>query len=174
MKRIAVIGASLLLAGCTALHEASEVLHVGVSTSFPPDYRVYARAPLWLGVELSSIDSITSFGSDFGESCVWTDTGAGLVVFGGTRRTASGAGRPYVDELHLLASVPLTDTRAPFVVPTRIEAGVHVALVGVSVGVDPVQLVDALTALAGYDLLGDDPSAPGASPTEPGAARTPI
>lgn len=173
MTRTALLALSLALAGCTALHEASEALHVGVSVSAPSDFRVYARAPLWLGVELGELDGVHAFGSDFGAAHRWTDTGAGLAVFGGTRRTAAGSDRPYVDEVHVLASIPTTDTRAPFVVPTRIEAGVHLAVFGASLGVDPVQLVDALTACVGYDLLGDDPGGAPAVPSSSSAASPP-
>lgn len=40
--------------------------------------------------------------------------------------------------------------------PSEVGAGVHLGIVGLDIGVDPLEAVDLLTGLVGIDIIGDD------------------
>ncbi len=174
------VAAALLLAllaglpGCTYFRhlgkDAGETLHLSVGASLIPGLHARVQAPLF-GTSVGWLRRGAYVGTDYGHAHVWKQAAAGVVLGGSLVRTDLDAdidrywtGRladTYLDTSHyFVVTLVATDKRTSLgrrtLALTKFEAGAHVLFFGVQLGVDVLEVLDLLTGVAGWDLLGDD------------------
>jgi hypothetical protein len=174
LSRSILVSCCALAASCSYLHERgrdfAQVLHLGLGVSAPAGLNVHAQA-IGTGIDVGYLREARYVGTDYGFTASWHEYAAGLVS-GYQRRwhTADGeapaAGAPpkrphedyYRGRLWLLDATEFDlRHRAPWIGTVgRVDAGVHVLVVGASAGVNWLELLDAVIGLTGLDLLGDD------------------
>jgi len=168
--------AALLLAApaCTwtgqRLRDLSQTVHVGVGVSLVPTVFVYGVVPLF-GTALGYLPDSWYVGSDYGYTAGWHQAGLGTVLGGEFVRAEfghdvdgcmRGTNRElYLDQSQLfLIGLAVHDYRVARELGTitlsRFDVGVHVLVVGASLGLDVVELVDFLAGLVGLDPSSDD------------------
>jgi len=166
-----VLMLSLLAPGCTFMQHRSldleQSFHFGIGASVMPGVLAHAHVPL-LGATLGLLPDSTYVGSDFGYTHRWLLRGGGLGVFGNLTRELDRGQSPfgmsvgddaYVSSLEIVFwHVRERDRRlgSTLFSNSQVELDLHALFVGVSLGVDIVQLLDFFTGWFGLDLLEDD------------------
>ena len=159
---------------CAYLHQTGrnfeESFHLGVGVSIEPGVLAYATAPV-LGTSLGYLGNSYYVGTDYGYTHGWHQIGQGILVDGELARSEFGhsihglsVGRErhaYLDQsqyglINYVRHDHRDETSPGSISLTQFEVGMHFVFVGMSIGLDYVQLADAFTGLVGYDLLGDD------------------
>ena len=160
--------------GCTYFRhlgkDASETVHVGLGASLMPGIYLRAQAPVF-GSSVGYLPRAIYVGSDYGYTSTWKQAAAGVVMGGQMVRTHLDANidkywngylaNAYLDQSHyLILNVVAVDKRSslgqqtiPF---SKVGGGVHILFVGAQVGVDFVQVLDLVTGVFGWDMLGDN------------------
>jgi hypothetical protein len=193
MPRLLAVLLSLLTLGCGLTRPAdrgrdlAQVLHLGISGSSQPGLYVWALAPL-LGTSVGYQPHAAYVGSDYGYTYAWHQAGYGMLAGGELVRAEWGFSvegfidRPlwdaYATQTQLmLMNLTVSDQRlgstAQTIALRRVEVGLHVLFVGVSVGLDLFALGDFLAGWFGWDPSDDDDFVPLHAPFESEAARAP-
>lgn len=175
-RRATLALAALLLAApaCTwtgdRLRDLSQTVHVGVGVSVVPTFFVYGVVPLF-GTALGYLPDSWYVGSDYGYTAGWHHAGIGTIMGGEFVHSEFGHSpdgwlRGTNRDLHLdqsqlfLIGLAVHDYRVAreqgTITLSRFDVGVHVLVVGASLGLDVVELFDFVAGLAGFDPSGDD------------------
>lgn len=181
MRRALLLGLALavgpaLAPGCgltepgQRLTDASQILHVGLGGSLEPGLYAWALVPVF-GTSLGYQGHASYVGSDYGYTWGWHQAAYGVLVGGEIVRAEFGQSvdgffqRPlhqaYVTQSHtLVINGTVTDRRLPVgarsIALRRVEAGVHVLVVSVSLGIDLFALGDFVAGWFGFDPSDDD------------------
>lgn len=156
------------------VRDLSQVVHVGVGVSLVPGLFVSACAPLF-GTSLGWLGDSTYVGNDYGYTFAWHHAGAGTLLGGQFARTEFGLDVEgftrgdntalYLDQSQLfLISLAVQDQRTSrrpkAITVSRLDVGLHVLVIGASLGVDIAELFDFVTSIFGWDVMDDDDFVP--------------
>ncbi|RKY22141.1 MAG: hypothetical protein DRQ55_02020 [Planctomycetota bacterium] len=150
--------------------DASQMLHVGLGVSLGPSLHTWALAPLF-GTSLGYMQDSAWVGSDYGYAWGWHQAAYGVLIGGEMVRAEFGQSvegfvdRPlyqtYATQTQLLLfNLVVSDERigseAQALSLRRAELGLHLLVVGASLGVDFVEIFDFGAGIFGWDPAGDD------------------
>lgn len=166
------------LPGCAyATHvgkDFAESFHIGVGISTTPGVKVMAQVSVLTLMGAWMPDS-WYVGTDHGVASIWRERAYGFPFYKGlvdrwydhepTPLSSQEVPSYVAEDIFFVVMVPIEDTRLADLDPkmqllvrgSQIQAGVHLAFVGASLGVNVAQLCDFLGALVGLDPLGDAP-----------------